>query len=190
MPTIETTDLAGVVVISTRWFADDRGSFTESYNERRWREAGITQRFVQDNHVQSHKVGTLRGMHYQRRPHAQAKLVRALRGAIWDVVVDLRHGSPSFGKWQGFTLSDENRKQLLVPAGFAHGYITLTDQAEVMYKVDDVYAPGSEGGLAWNDPDLAIAWPLPPGGPILAQRDADLPRFADLPIDFTWEPQA
>ena len=187
MLTIEKTSLVDVVVVSTKWFSDDRGSFSETYNEKRWVEAGITTRFVQDNVAVSKSAGTLRGMHYQRQPHAQAKLVRALKGAIWDAVVDLRHGSPTFGKWEGFELSDENRKQLLVPAGFAHGYITLTDDTEVLYKVDDFYAPGTEGGLVWNDPDLAITWPLPAGGAVVLPRDAALPRFADLPIDFTWE---
>jgi dTDP-4-dehydrorhamnose 3,5-epimerase len=184
---IQTTDLADVLVISTRWFTDDRGSFTETYNRQRWVDAGITTEFVQDNHVVSTKAGTLRGMHYQTQPAAQAKLVRAVKGAIWDAVVDLRHGSPSFGQWFGLELSAENRLQLLVPVGFAHGYVTLTDDAEVLYKVDNFYSPSHEGGMVWNDPAVGIQWPLPASRLVIAPRDAALPTLAELPPLFTWE---
>jgi dTDP-4-dehydrorhamnose 3,5-epimerase len=176
---LQPTALPGVFIISTRWFADDRGLFTENYNRDRWQAAGITAEFVQDNHVVSHHAGTVRGLHFQRAPMAQAKLVRVIRGAVWDVVVDIRQGSPTFGQWVGVELSAANRRQFFVPVGLAHGYVTLEADTEVLYKVDANYAPQTEGGIRWDDPALAIPWPLPASGAIVVDRDRDLPLLAD-----------
>ncbi len=182
------TDLPDVVAFCPRLFSDDRGSFAETWNAALWAEAGIDVRFVQDNQAASLRAGTVRGLHFQRPPMAQAKLIRVLAGAIWDVAVDLRRGSPWYGRWVGGELSAANRLQWFIPAGFAHGYVTLTDDTEVLYKVDQPYTPAAEAGLAWDDPALAIAWPLPSSGPVLAPRDQSLPHLADLPPCFDWIP--
>ncbi len=180
MITIEPTDIPDVRLVSTRWLADDRGIFSEVYNRPRWHAAGIVDDWVQDNQATSHRAGTVRALHFQRPPMAQAKLIRVLRGAIWDVVVDIRTGSPWFGRWVAAELSAANRRQLYVPTGFAHGYCTLEDDTEVLYKVGAAYAAETEGGLAWDDPDLALPWPLPPTGVVIADRDRHLPRLAEL----------
>ena len=168
---------------------DSRGWFVESYNRRALAALGIDCDFVQDNHSYSAAKGTLRGIHYQRAPHAQAKLVRCLVGAIWDVAVDLRSGSPTFGKWIAATLTATGGEQMFVPVGFGHGFVTLTEHAEVAYKTSDYYAPECEGGIVWDDPDLAVAWPLGGTEPILAGKDKALPRLAEWESPFAYDGQ-
>ena len=153
--------IQGLTLIEPKVHGDERGYFMESYNYRDFAEAGIDCAFVQDNQSSS-KKGVLRGLHYQIE-HPQAKLVRVIRGEVFDVAVDLREGSATFGKWFGVRLSEENKKQFFVPAGFAHGYLVLSDYAEFCYKVTDFYHPGDEGGLLWNDPEIGIDWPVPEG---------------------------
>lgn len=179
-----------VKLIQCRRFGDQRGWFSETYVEARWRAAGVDTRFVQDNQSFSAAAGTLRGIHYQRPPHAQAKLVRAVRGAIMDYAVDLRAGSPTFGRWVSAELSAENGRQLYVPVGFGHAFITLTPDVEVAYKVSDAYAPDCDGGVVWDDPEIGIDWPLPPQGPTLSGKDAGLPRLKDFasPFDYDGQP--
>lgn len=166
---------------------DDRGWFTESYNRRRLAELGIGDEFVQDNHSFSAQRGTLRGMHLQGPPQAQAKLVRCLAGAIWDVALDLRTGSPTYGRWVAAELTAERGEQLYIPAGFAHGFLTLTDNAQVGYKASGYYAPECELGVAWDDPDLGIAWPLAGIEPVLSAKDRALPRLRDIASPFAYE---
>lgn len=178
------TDLAGVVIFTPRRHGDARGFFVETYNRATFRDHGIDLEFVQDNHSLSATVGTLRGLHFQLHPRAQAKLVRVIRGAILDVAVDIRHGSPTFGRHVAVELSASNGRQLLVPVGCAHGFVTLEPDTEVVYKVTDLYSPEHDRGLAFDDPALAIAWPLPPGGPTLSAKDRTHPRLADLPVCF------
>lgn len=170
------TDLPGVLIIEPRVFTDDRGFFMETYQQERCRAAGIAGSFVQHNHSRSTR-GTLRGLHYQLR-NPQAKLCRVVHGEVWDVAVDLRRGSPTFGRWTGVTLSAENCRQIYVPRGFAHGFVVLSETADFLYQCDDYYAPGDEYGIAWNDPDLRIEWPLP-CAPLLSPKDQDLPRLAE-----------
>jgi dTDP-4-dehydrorhamnose 3,5-epimerase len=163
------TALPGVLLLEPRVFGDARGFFFESYNRRAFHKAtGLDPDFVQDNHSRSAK-NVLRGLHYQIR-QTQGKLVRVIEGEVWDVAVDLRRGSPSFGKWTGFTLSADSRRMAWVPAGFAHGFVVVSDFAEVLYKTTDYYAPEHERSLLWNDPALGIAWPLA-GAPVLADKD-------------------
>lgn len=150
--------IADVVLLEMRRFGDDRGFFSEVYNRRRFADAGLDHDWVQDNHTLSREPGTLRGLHFQAPPRAQAKLVRVTRGSILDVAVDIRKGSPTFGRWVSVTISAANWSQMLIPKGFAHGYVTLEPDTEVLYKVDDGYAPQHDGGVTWNDPDLAIDW--------------------------------
>lgn len=159
---------------------DPRGWFAEIWNRKRCAEAGIALDFVQDNLVRSSAAGTLRGLHFQRPPEAQSKLVRVLAGRIFDVAVDLRPGSPTFRRHVAVELSAEDGAWLLVPKGFAHGYLTLEPETLVLYKVDAFYAPSLDAGIAFDDPDLAIPWPLPPGGPILSEKDRRLPRLSAL----------
>ncbi|MHB1354496.1 MAG: dTDP-4-dehydrorhamnose 3,5-epimerase [Anaerolineae bacterium] len=161
------TPIQGVVIIEPRVFVDARGYFYESYNQRELAKLGIETVFVQDNHSLSQQ-GTLRGMHYQLAP-GQAKLVRVVAGEVFDVVVDLRFSSPTFGCWHGVTLSAVNKRQLYVPVGLAHGFCVISEQAEFLYKVSSYYDPQSERGLAWNDSDIGIAWPV--DNPILSERD-------------------
>ena len=162
------TDLQGVVLIEPEVFSDARGFFLETYNEKTFAEAGITERFVQDNQSES-KRGVLRGLHYQLE-QAQGKLIRVLLGRIFDVVVDIRPGSNTYGKWLGFNLAATEHKMIWIPKGFAHGFYTLSETAEVAYKVTDFYAPQHERTLLWNDPDWAIGWPLE-GEPVLSEKD-------------------
>ncbi|NHK29520.1 dTDP-4-dehydrorhamnose 3,5-epimerase [Parvularcula flava] len=169
---IEDTPLEGVKVITPKRHGDHRGFFSESYSRKALAEAGIDVEFVQDNHSLSQAVGTVRGLHFQAPPRAQDKLVRCGRGALFDVAVDIRTGSPTYGQWFGAELSFENGRQLLVPAGFAHGFMTLQPDTEIVYKCSDYYAPETEGDLLWNDADIAIEWPDAGADPVLSQKDA------------------
>lgn len=176
-----------VVRIVPKRFEDARGWFCETYQRDRFQAAGIDADFVQDNQSLSRPAGTLRGIHFQTPPHAQAKLVRCLRGRIWDVAVDLRAGSPSYGQWVGAELTAERGEQLYVPAGFGHGFVTLEADTEVAYKTSDFYAPDCDAGLAWDDPDLAIAWPLPGAAPELSDKDARLAAFKEFVSPFAYD---
>jgi dTDP-4-dehydrorhamnose 3,5-epimerase len=177
------TELPGVLILEPKRFGDDRGFFMEMFHAKRYAEAGITGPFVQDNFSRSAR-GTLRGLHFQE-PHAQGKLVQVLAGAVYDVTVDVRRGSPTFGQWVGVELSAQNKRQLWVPPGFAHGFCVLSDSADFHYKCTALYSPETERGIAWNDPDLAIAWPLS-GPPLLSAKDAAAPRLKDAPVLPTW----
>jgi dTDP-4-dehydrorhamnose 3,5-epimerase len=172
-------DIPGVFHIEPDVFPDDRGFFTETFHIEKYTEAGIPGPFVQDNFAHSRKH-VLRGLHFQEQ-QAQGKLVFVIRGEIYDVAVDMRRGSPAFGKWIGLTLSEKNHHQLFVPKGCAHGYVVLSDSADVMYKCTDLYAPQYDRGLIWNDPDLAVAWPV--ADPVLSAKDAKNPRFSAIPVD-------
>ena len=187
---VENTALSGVLVVTPQRMGDDRGWFAETFNSARMAAAGIGAVFVQDNHSMSAKVGTLRGLHYQKPPHAQDKLVRCSRGAIFDVAVDIRVGSPTYGKWVGVELTAENGKQLLVPKGFAHGFVTRAENSEVQYKCSDVYAPDCDAGVRWNDPDIGIDWGLSGdpvlSGPVLSGKDLMQPLLKDTEPSFIW----
>ena len=187
---IDRTDLDGVVILTPRRFGDERGFFTESWNKRVLAEAGIDVDFVQDNHSLSRPAGTVRGLHYQRPPHAQAKLVRVVRGSIRDVAVDVRKGSPNYGKWVAVDLSAENGRQLLIPAGFLHGFVTLEPDTEVLYKCDDYYAPDCDGAVRFDDPELGIDWGVDLSAATLSAKDAAAPAFAGFDSPFTWEARA
>ena len=176
---IISTSLPGVLIVEPQIFNDTRGFFMETYHQEKYAEAGIDQVFVQDN-ISSSVHGTLRGLHYQLK-HVQAKLVYVVKGTIFDVTVDIRRGSPNFGKWVGVHLSEENKHQLLVPKGFAHGFCVLSETADVIYKCSDFYAPDDEGGILWSDPALAIGWPV--SEPLLSAKDSQLPRLADIPLE-------
>lgn len=166
------TAIPEVVLLTPRVFGDDRGFFFESYNAHAFADAtGVRPEFVQDNHSRSVK-GVLRGLHYQLPPHAQGKLVRVIHGEVFDVAVDIRRSSPSFGRWVGAVLSAENKQQLWIPAGFAHAFLTLSETAEFLYKTTDVYAPVCERCIAWNDPRIGIEWPFD-GEPLLSGKDRD-----------------
>lgn len=176
------TGLSGAFIIEVKVFGDQRGFFMESYNQTSFLEVGISNKFVQDNHSLSVEAGVLRGLHYQLNPEAQTKLVRVISGAIYDVVLDIRKESPTFGKWAGVILSSENKRQLYVPKGFAHGFCTLIPNTEVLYKVDELYSPEHDRGIAWNDPILGIDWPTT--NPILSEKDQKHPYLADAEINF------
>ncbi|MDJ0390158.1 dTDP-4-dehydrorhamnose 3,5-epimerase [Roseomonas sp. E05] len=176
-----------VQLIRPRRFGDERGWFVESWNRDRFAAIGIRCEFVQDNHSMSATPGTLRGLHFQRPPHAQDKLVRCLRGRIFDVAVDLRKGSPTYGKWVGATLTAEGGEQLFVPAGFAHGFVTLEPGTEVAYKTSAVYAPECDAGIRWDDPDIGVGWPLPAEGPILSGKDRTQPALAGFDSPFGYD---
>lgn len=181
---VETTAIADVKIITPPKFGDHRGFFSETYNRQAFRDAGIDLEFVQDNQSLSAQLGTLRGLHFQSAPFAQDKLIRVTRGKILDVAVDIRRGSPSFGQHVAVELSAENWRQLLVPIGFAHGFVTLEPDTEVNYKVTNTYSAANDHGLAFDDPDLGIAWPLPPEGAVLSDKDRKHPRLRDLPAYF------
>lgn len=188
---LNTLALPGLVVISPKCIGDDRGYFSETYNQRAFAELGLKTPLVQDNQSLSAQKSTLRGLHFQTAPHAQVKLIRVLNGAIYDVSVDIRHGAPTFGQHAGVILSAQNRRQLWVPEGFAHGFYTLTPDTVVLYKVSAYYAPDHDKGLAWDDPALGIDWPLDAGcTPILSARDRQHPKLADLPAYFQYTPNA
>ncbi|MBM07621.1 MAG: dTDP-4-dehydrorhamnose 3,5-epimerase [Oceanibulbus sp.] len=183
---IEETGLPGVLLLIPRRFGDDRGFFAETWSRARMQQAGLDIDFVQDNHSFSKSTGTIRGLHFQAPPQAQAKLVRCGRGALLDVAVDIRRGSPSYGQWTGALLSENNGRQLLVPAGFAHGFATLVPNTEIVYKCSAPYAPETEGAVRWDDPDIGIKWGVG-GDPILSEKDAAAPRLADLDSPFRYE---
>ncbi|WP_088067447.1 dTDP-4-dehydrorhamnose 3,5-epimerase [Gottfriedia luciferensis] len=182
---ITETFLEGVVVIEPAVFGDHRGWFMETYSDSKMKEFGLNLNFVQDNHSFSATKGTLRGLHYQLAPKAQTKLVRCTLGSIFDVAVDIRKGSPTYGKWFGIELSAENKKQLLVPKGFAHGFMTLTDDVEVQYKVDELYAPDCDRGINWNDPDINVEWPMDIK-PVLSAKDETAPLLAEAENNFIY----
>ncbi|GGO57079.1 dTDP-4-dehydrorhamnose 3,5-epimerase [Roseovarius pacificus] len=179
------TKLPGVLLLEPRRFGDERGFFSESWNRKTFLDHGIDMDFVQDNHSLSATVGTVRGLHFQSPPHAQAKLVRCGRGRLFDVAVDIRKGSPTFGQWVGYELSFENGLQLLIPAGFLHGFVTREPDTEIIYKCSDYYAPDCDGAVRFDDPDLGIDWGLG-GDPVLSEKDANAPLMADFDSPFTY----
>ena len=181
---VEQTALPGVLILTPQRFGDARGFFSESWNKARMAEHGIGHEFVQDNHSLSATPGTIRGLHFQSPPHAQDKLVRCGRGALYDVAVDIRKGSPSYGTWFGIELSAENGKQLLVPKGFLHGFITRVAETEIIYKCTDYYAPECDGAVAWDS--CGIDWGFE-GTPLLSEKDAAAPALADFDSPFSWE---
>jgi dTDP-4-dehydrorhamnose 3,5-epimerase len=181
---VEPTAIPEVLLLTPPRFNDDRGFFSETWNERRFVEAGIAGPFVQDNHAKSADRGVVRGLHVQIAPNAQGKLIRVVHGAIWDVAVDIRHGSATFGRHAGAVLSADNWHQIWIPAGFLHGYCTLEPNTEVIYKVTAPWDRQAERGVLWNDPDLALPWPLAPAEAILSDKDRALPRLADCPVWF------
>lgn len=181
----EPTELPDVIVLTPRRFGDDRGWFTETWNAGTMAKAGLDLSWVQDNHSMSAVVGTVRGLHFQAPPHAQDKLVRCSRGAILDVAVDVRVGSPHFGRWVGVELTPENGRQLLVPKGFLHGFVTRAPMTEVQYKCTDVYAPDCDGAVRWDDPDIGIDWGHA-GAPVLSAKDQAAPLLRDFKSPFVW----
>ena len=187
MDVVETT-IAAVKVIRPRRFADARGFFCETWNARRMAEAGLPVTFVQDNHSHSAVPGTVRGLHYQRPPHAQGKLVRVARGRIRDVAVDVRAGSPTYGQWVAEELSAENGAQLWVPAGFLHGFVTLEPDTDVLYKVDDYYAPDCDGAIRFDDSDLGIEWGIDPRQAVLSAKDDAAASFGGFETPFVYVP--
>ncbi len=179
---ITKTKLEGVVIIEPAVFGDRRGFFMESWSKRAFAEAGLDYDFVQDNHSASTVKGTLRGIHFQRGDKAQAKLVRCTKGAVLDVAVDLRPTSLTYKQWVSVELSEDNKRQLLIPRGFGHGFLTLTDEVEFMYKADNFYAPEADGGIRWNDPELAVDWGIEE--PILSDKDSKSPWLKDAVTGF------
>ena len=184
---VEDTPLAGVKLITPRRFGDHRGFFSESYSAKALAEYGIDTVFVQDNHSLSMTAGTIRGLHFQNPPHAQDKLVRCGRGCLFDVTVDIRKGSPTYGQWFGAELSFENGRQILIPKGFAHGFVTRAPETEIIYKCSDYYHPETEGALIWNDPDICIDWGMGDLEPVLSAKDAVAGRIADFDSAFHWK---
>jgi dTDP-4-dehydrorhamnose 3,5-epimerase len=183
---IEETRLSGVKILTPRRFGDARGFFSESWNKQAMADHGLNYDFVQDNHSVSATVGTIRGLHFQAPPHAQDKLVRCGRGALYDVAVDIRAGSPTYGQWVGVELSFANGRQLLVPAGFLHGFVTREPDTEIVYKCTDYYAPDCDGAVRWDDPDIGIDWGLGDTEPVLSNKDANAPFLAGLEPVFTY----
>jgi dTDP-4-dehydrorhamnose 3,5-epimerase len=173
---VSSTEIEGVLLIEPEWFEDARGFFMESYHQQRFAEHGLHYAFVQDNHSRSRR-GVLRGFHYQDLAAPQVRLVRCTVGEVWDVVVDLRVGSPTFGRWAAFTLSAENRHQVVIPPEFAHGFVVLSDVAEIQYKCTNFHTPSAERALAWDDGDVAVAWPV--SDPVLSARDRQNPTLRD-----------
>lgn len=185
--TVETTPIPDLMIVTPARFGDARGFFSESWNKARMADAGLHYDFVQDNHSLSAKAGTVRGLHFQSPPHAQAKLVRCGRGRLWDVAVDVRVGSPTYGQWFGIELSFDNGKQLMIPAGFLHGFVTLTDDVEIVYKCTDVYAPECDGAVRWDS--CGIEWPFE-GDALLSDKDAAAQTLAEFTSPFTYEAQS
>ena len=185
--TVTELGISGVLLVSPKRFEDSRGYFMETYHAREFEQLGIRARFLQDNQALSKKAGTIRGLHFQEPPHAQAKLVRAVRGSLFDVAVDLRRGSPTFGHWIGTKLTAASAKQLFIPAEFAHGYCTLEPDTEVAYKCDAYYAVKSEGGILFSDPALGIEWPVAADMATVSDKDRALPLLADIVTPFAME---
>ena len=180
------TKIKGIYIIEPKVFGDNRGYFMETYNKEHFAEAGLTMNFVQDNESSSSK-GVLRGLHFQTQ-HTQGKLVRVTEGEVFDVAVDLRKGSPTYGQWEGVILSDENKRQFYIPEGFAHGFLVLSDHAIFNYKCTDFYCPEGEGGVLWNDPDIGIEWPLEGiDNIILSEKDKIHPTLKDLNVPFEYK---
>lgn len=184
---IETTPLPGLKILTPKRFGDARGFFCESWSRRVMAEHGLDFDFVQDNHSLSARTGTVRGLHFQAPPHAQAKLVRCGRGALFDVAVDIRRGSPTYGRWFGVDLTFENGRQLLVPTGFLHGFVTREPETEIVYKCTDYYAPDCDGAVRWDDPDIGIDWNIGETDPVLSDKDAAAPFLAAFDSPFTWQ---
>ncbi len=180
--TITQTEVKDVYILQPKVFGDARGWFTESYNEQTLQKHGLSYTFVQDNHSFSAQSGTLRGLHVQKGEAAQAKIVRCVAGEILDVAVDLREGSPTYLKWTAVKLTADNFRQLLIPRGFAHGFLTLCDNVQVMYKADNVYNPKEDCSIAWNDPDIGVEWGIQ--NPILSDKDKSAPRLKDSEVHF------
>lgn len=176
------TEIEDVYIVEPKVFGDHRGFFMESWSKEAFEAAGLYYNFVQDNHSSSSVKGTLRGIHFQRGEKAQAKLVRCVRGAVLDVAVDLRTQSATYKKWVAVELSEENKRQLLIPRGFGHGFVTLTDDVEFLYKADNLYAPEADGGIRWNDPEIGVAWGIE--APILSQKDATSPFLSQAVTGF------
>ena len=185
---VERLAIPAVMVLTPKRFHDQRGYFAETYNKRVLSDLGLVQEFVQDNHSHSAELDTIRGLHFQIPPRAQTKIVRVVSGSIFDVAVDIRAGSPTFGHHVSAVLSVDNGKQLLVPAGFAHGFCSLEASTEVLYKVTDYYSPEHDKGLLWSDPQLAIKWPTPATEALLSERDQGHSTLGELPTYFTYEP--
>lgn len=181
------TGLAGLKIITPKRFGDARGFFCESYSRARMAENGINVEFVQDNHSVSAQVGTVRGLHFQAPPHGQAKLVRCGAGRIFDVAVDIRVGSPTYGKWFGVELSQENGRQLLVPVGFLHGFVTREPDSEIIYKCSDYYAPDCDGAVRFDDPAIGVNWGIEPAQAVLSGKDAGAPLLSALKNPFVWD---
>jgi len=181
--TFKRLEIPDVILVQPKVFGDERGFFMETYKASEFKKNGIDYDFVQDNHSRSQK-GVLRGLHYQLKPMEQGKLVRCVKGRIWDVAVDIRKGSPWYGKWVAVELSEENKLMLWVPPGFAHGFVALEDGTEVIYKVTKEYAPELDRGIIWNDPDLAIDWPIK--NPILSEKDKNLPKLREAENNFEY----
>ena len=178
--TFKRLEIDGLVLVEPRSFHDERGFFLESFKESEFAAAGINERFVQDNHSLSVE-NVIRGLHYQREPRAQGKLVRVIKGGVWDVAVDIRPGSASYGKWLGVELSEENHLMLYIPPGFAHGFASLSDEVHLLYKCTREYDPALDAGIRWDDPDLAVKWPVK--NPLLSPKDRILPLLKDVIVD-------
>lgn len=184
---IDKTSLPGIVVLTPRRFGDARGWFSEVWNQKTLAEAGFAMDFVQDNHSYSRDVGTVRGLHFQSPPRAQAKLVRCGRGRVFDVAVDIRNGSPTYGQWTGVDLSAENGRQLLIPPGFLHGFVTREPDSELLYKCSDHYAPDCDGAIRFDDPGIGVDWGIDARDAILSDKDAVAGAFQDFTSPFVWE---
>jgi dTDP-4-dehydrorhamnose 3,5-epimerase len=182
MPRRLETQLDGLVLIEPEVHGDERGFLVETFRDELWRELGVEMRVAQENHSRSSK-NSLRGIHFQTSP-GQSKLVRCMRGRIWDVAVDLRRDSDSYGQWEGHELDDGNHRQFLVPVGFAHGFCVISDTADVAYKLSSLYDPETEAGIAWNDPDVGVEWPI--SNPVLSERDKTAPRLSDIADRLPW----
>lgn len=182
MITVSETELDGVLIVEPKVFGDNRGWFMETYSRRDFEDAGITAEFVQDNRSFSSKKGIIRGLHFQRNPMCQAKLLTCLKGEILDVAVDLRKDSPTYKKWISVKLTAENKKQIFIPKSFAHGFLTLTDDVEIMYKCDELYSPECDGGIRFDDPEIGVEWGVE--NPILSEKDKNAPYLKDIKLDF------
>jgi len=178
------TEIEDVIIIESKVFGDYRGWFTETYSKEKFKELGVDIDFIQDNHSFSAQKGTLRGLHFQLNPKAQTKLVRCTKGEILDVAVDIREGSPTYKKWVAVKLTEENKKQLLIPKGFAHGFLTLTNDVEVQYKVDEYYSPENDRSIRFDDPEIGVVWGI--DGPVLSDKDLNAPSLKESDINFKY----